>query len=103
MLLRVQRHTDHLLAEITAQINAPRTPQGCDASPTTTGPLDGMDVWDSLVHTTMSSPRRRMLYNIDPLGLAATAGNFVAGGGGGAGGMADVKAGTDQAGAARVS
>lgn len=43
-----------------------------------------------------------MLYNIDPLGLAATAGNFVAGGGGGAGGMADVKSGTDQAGAARV-
>ena len=75
---------------------------GCDASGTATGPLDGIDVWDSLVQLSVSSPRRRMVYNIDPIGLAATAGNFVAGGGGGAGGMADVKPGTDQAGAART-
>lgn len=52
---------------------------GCDAGPTASGPMDGIDVWQALVRPGTPSPRKDMVYNIDPLGLAKIAGGFAAG------------------------
>ena len=42
---------------------------GGDASPTSTGPLDGYDMWDAWVKGA-PSPRNEIIYNADPVGLA---------------------------------
>ena len=52
---------------------------GGDTSPTKTGPLDGYDLYSAWKSGSNDSPRKEMLYNIDPFGLATAASGFMAG------------------------
>ena len=52
---------------------------GGDTSPTKTGPLDGYDLYSAWKSGSNDSPRKEMLYNIDPFGLATAASSFMAG------------------------
>ena len=72
----------HALGHVTDLFPTLLSMAGGDASPTETGPLDGIDLFSTWKSGSNDSPRKEMLYNIDPVGLSGAAGGFMVGGGG---------------------
>ena len=53
---------------------------GGSARPSSTGAIDGIDMLSTWKSGSNDSPRKEMVYNIDPIGMANTGGNFFTGG-----------------------
>ena len=53
---------------------------GGNPAPGKTGPLDGVDLSTAWKAGSNDGPRKELVYNIDPLGLAAVASSFMTGG-----------------------
>lgn len=77
--------TSHVLGHVTDLFPTLLNIAKGDASPTPTGPLDGVDLWSAWRSGSDESPRKELLYNIDPVGLAIVGSRLMTGRGFGVG------------------